>query len=286
MMKRAPLLLLIVMALTSLLQVASTPKPVKPPIGAQIRWGDPITEGLVEALVMNEGGGRHLTDLVKGRVFTGQSSAGGWAVSSQNTGPSFVGAANYRYQSANTYTFNAPDPNKISFAVGMMPAALAGRMTLYTSTAAGTAGGIQVESDVGGIMQTIVPGTFVSGTSTGALVAGRPAQVIYSRLDTGDNHRWMVDGRVNDKIVLGGEATAYVSVTDTHYVGERAASQYWNGHIYYIYWWNRPLSIEEANRLAVDPYCFLTNPNNWLTRFTNVVAGATANTSFFRRRVQ
>jgi len=63
----------------------------KPPVGSQINWGHPLSQGLVGAWLMNEGGGNVIKDIAT--INTGGLVSGSWKPTTKGLGINFDGTA-------------------------------------------------------------------------------------------------------------------------------------------------------------------------------------------------
>jgi hypothetical protein len=237
----------------------------KPPLGAQINWGHPLAQGLMEYWLLNEGAGSSLRELVNGRFAT-------WGASPVNQ-PQWLGyergravgfrtggSTGDRFATPSAYLLPMSDPQNISIAASAMVYDTTQR-TIYSPDNTSQMPQLEVNTLGGGYVGITGPGQVYAATVAGAISVNRMYSLLYIHAQYSSGHKIYVDGQ---SVALSINLTGtYLNSAAIRIIGGRYSSgaQNWSGIISYVGVWNRTLSAMEADTLHVDPWSIVSPPS-------------------------
>lgn len=273
-MRKLLLILFTIFLITSPLQAGGNRWSSKPPISSQIDWGHPLSKGLVGCVLMNEGSGNILKDLVDKKNFI---SSGGVlpVVGKKGNG------------------FNYPNTNCISTkSINPVPATLRSSIFViakpYNNNTTRkrvirlwniTSGSLHVIDFSDGSASIRIfgsiqygAGLFESTTDT----VNYSANTDYILTSVWDNDGYLKlyrDGKLVNTST--NSRTSLLNSIDSSTIGVNTAGggNNFSGIIYTVYYYNRALSPSEIQQLYQDPYCFIKPPTIW-SNFSTAVATA------------
>lgn len=238
----------------------------KPPLGSQIDWGHPLSQGLVGCWLMNEGGGNKVSDMARGNNGTNVGAI--WKPLLTGIGLNFNGSSSY---------IDCGFPNARNF--GTAPFTICASLRVSTTTSAYDRKIItnDDEADATRVMWIL---QINENDDANAAVRNCGQFVTYNAgtIDKVSTTTVMTDGNwynfvglrdgTNLKLYLNGKFNASVTdnkinVTNTSApltIGKSingtsgGAVPLFNGDMQYIYLFNRALSPPEIQQLYEAPY--------------------------------
>lgn len=234
----------------------------KPPLGAQVNWGHPLSVGLQCCLLFNEGGGLALKDLANPvRTATINSTSPSTFTACKNgMGLSKPSASGSGYITLAPTLTNLTSPFTIETLINLT--AVAGYQTILVSSTG--ADGLWIHA--GKI--DLFNGTDHDGTAT--LAAGKWYHVVATYAG-GTAMTYYLNG-VRDAAPSDTPVTTVPSNIFS-YSGDSTESL--NGKMEYFRYWSRPLTASEVNNLYVDPYAMLAAQSPRVKYFVAPAAGGT-----------
>jgi hypothetical protein len=242
----------------------------KPPMNAQINWSSDLAQGLIAAYIFNEGSGGTVHNLVNPvDIGTFTATTIGWAPTADGpglqflasqvgagsgTGPGVIVSAadpslkNVKAMAFKFFTSVATTNNQRIFGYGGT-VATAWEFITYSSR----------------INFSFDGGALGSQAATTNLANNVAASVVFNWGGQTSAHayNWFVNGSSQTISVQAGEGTSADVPTLTF--GNRGdLARVFNGVIYYVYLYNRPLSQQEAYDLYIEPYSMLESPSPML----------------------
>lgn len=218
----------------------------KPPVGTELDYGDPLTEGLLGALPFNEGAGARAKNSVTHRFdallpnqtsFTwGQAPPGGRSLRSQPAGTDKV---TLREAFTSTITFS-----------------IAGRFFLRSIGAGAYAALFTNSAGTEGLYFTQNLGFNLFFSFDHVFAVPTPINTSYTFLlsvNAGTANLY-TSGKLHETTLLS------IPSMQLEVLCNEAFSSFFDGDYDYLYWWNRALTEMEAERLLHEPYGFYLAP--------------------------
>lgn len=248
----------------------------KPPVGAQIRRGHPLTHGLVAGYVFNEAGGKTCHDITQVHNLRLDLTGLGWSTKN--------GVANV------DLTNNSAALMYFGNTIGAL--ALNGTFTIafhFTPTAVSANQSILLSNDSSArVMALGIWGATnkvfiteqnqaVIGSTTSTIAAGQRVHIAWT-FDSANNNRLYYDGRLDATFnrAFGSPVTAQYYIGSPNLANAPANFVLENFYVY-----NRALAANEVSRLSQEPYSFLGSTPLSSHGFTPTVAPpAPASTGF------
>lgn len=222
----------------------------KPTLGFGINPSHALSQGLIGAWVMNEGGGLSLKDL-SGKNNTGALTGGPtWSAGQFGPALSFNGSSSYVDLGS-----GVPLATRISISARLKVASFIANMQIVCSDASVRRFQFRVNSSNGIDFVVFDGGGSVLAFASSATTLS--ANIFYHVIGTydGSNAYVYING-VQDATGAGSGSSA--TVADTIYIGARnTGSLFFSGVIDEVLIYNRALSSYEVQQLYVDPFCFM-----------------------------
>jgi hypothetical protein len=221
----------------------------KPPVGTQINWGSPLSQGLFESFLLNENGGLVARSFDN---FAAGFAGGGpyWISTPAGIGVSSPGTSN-----------RISIPNRINYAAGDFTAryisiqygTIGGGFSDLLAKGTVAAGELQLFTSTSGDLSQIVVGAQDLSGVTGAFTLNVPTDLVITR--RGTSLKVYVNGILKSTQTSTG-TTGFAGTMSLGGNGFRGTGEP-NQTILGWQFWQRELSAGEVSQLYVDPYCFL-----------------------------
>ena len=230
----------------------------KPPLGVQLKWGHPLTKGLVGCWLFNEGGGDKAYDLsgygnhgtLKNMAFP-PTITSGWNPSKDGIGLAFDGNNNY-LDCGNDPSLNITDAITIEACV---------KPALYQADAGVI--GKKYSYDFGIHQSKITFGYYLSqadniySATTQDVVNNEWNHLVVSyTLGTGSSIKLFWNGQEVSGSWIHGDGTATPPTnSEVLKIGrDDYFADYFNGLVHYVKLYNRTLRAQEIQQLYIDSY--------------------------------
>lgn len=225
----------------------------KPPLGSQIDWSCPLSQGLVGCWLMNEGGGNRITDIINQK--NGKAVTPLW----KGTDLSF-GVANNSFDCGTKNSINVP---ALSIFLWL-------NHPSYSSSQYNTPFGYSVEANQKDWCIRLGQERFLFESGNGV---GHPGDNITSKDNVWVKYVVTFDGVSVLKFYLDGiikktnssytNPITYTTPIRNFYIGNKLGGDdiYYSGSIRLAMVWNRVISPSEILSLYIDPYCFIKKPD-------------------------
>lgn len=226
----------------------------KPPLGSQINWSHPLSQGLVGCWLINEGGGKKTIELVNGKLGSILDKCS-WGTK-KALGLKFDGTDSYV-----STLWGSKIVTELTVFVYYNPTAYdANNNILFTDSS--DAVNIHAAYTGAGVYFYVRSSAAGDGVLGGTLTLGQDHQVVGTYTTNGQNNRKLyVDGKY---IGQGQNYSGTVSLGTNAYFGchkNGPTIHPFNGLIYMVAFWKRKLRLSEIQSLYVSPYQFIKMPS-------------------------
>lgn len=260
---------------------------LKPRVGRRINFTHPLAKGLAGCWMMHEGSGNKVYDLSENGLVGTFATSGSLPTWSDN-GVDFAASANERIDlGSKTDIINKTRPHTIAAKVRLdaftnsypgicrLDYSIENFEFFFSNNASYRDVAIGVNSAFWGRFRTgdigIQTGQIYSVATT---YNGKDGTVVA-------NHRIYVDGVSKALSNTGG---GFASDSATSAIGIEGSNE-WNGLIWYLYLWNRELSVNEIAWLHHEPYAMFEYPELW-EYYVAAAVGATMAGHYYRTLMQ
>jgi len=250
----------------------------KPPVGSEIDWGHPLSQGLVGAWLMNEGGGNIVRDLVKGNNGTLVGNTN-WSSSVKGIATNFDGNGDYINIPNFKMVVDAFSPFSIVFALYPLTTAdynqTIGELTTgWNCFRFHTESGSGVYCGVGGDNgDRFTPTELPLGT-----VTRNSWNNFVFTIDSGNPGFAYGSGRFykNGNLLAKKTFTSGLNEDWSGFIIGQPDTNTINGKFGRLYIYSRALSPSEIQQLYSEPYCFIQPIKRRFYSITEAPTGAAA----------